>query len=84
MALTLAQKRLQSSRHVVATGLGKPAITGELAQALSWIDQLWVPSTYVRDLIQPYTNKPIHVVPHGRAAQHISENVTRTPSTVHL
>ena len=66
MALTPAQKkRLQSSRHVVATWVWESQqLPVSWHQALSWIDQLWVPSTYVRDLIQPYTNKPIHVVPH--------------------
>jgi glycosyltransferase involved in cell wall biosynthesis len=65
-SLTSDQKhRLRKSRYVVATWAWESQqLPASWHQALNWIDQLWVPSSYVRDLTQPYTNKPVHVVPH--------------------
>lgn len=59
------RERMRRSRHVVATWVWE---SGQLPpswqRALAWIDQLWVPSRAVQQLLQPYTHKPVHIVPH--------------------
>ncbi|QNI57152.1 glycosyl transferases group 1 family protein [Synechococcus sp. BIOS-U3-1] len=65
-SLTSDQRhRLRNSRYVVGTWVWESQqLPASWHQALNWIDQLWVPSGYVQDLLQHYTNKRVHVVPH--------------------
>lgn len=65
-SLSSEQRQLiEQSRHVVATWVWESQqLPASWHQALHWLDQLWVPSSYVQNLLQPYTNKRVRVIPH--------------------
>lgn len=73
--------RIRRSRHVVATWVWESAqLPASWHRALAWIDQLWVPSRAVQQLLQPYTHHPVRVIPHllpipERPPQHQRERV---------
>ncbi|MGB3625334.1 MAG: glycosyltransferase family 4 protein [Henriciella sp.] len=42
-----------------------PSLPDAYVEALDYVDEVWVPSNYVRRAVQEKTNKPVHVVPHA-------------------
>ncbi|MEQ9315284.1 MAG: glycosyltransferase family 4 protein [Henriciella sp.] len=42
-----------------------PSLPDAYTEALDYVDEVWVPSDFVRRAVQEKTNKPVHVVPHA-------------------
>lgn len=62
------RERISRSRHVVATWVWESQqVPPSWHHALAWIDELWVPSNAVQQLLQPYTAKPVRTIPHAIA-----------------
>lgn len=42
-----------------------PSLPDAYTEALDYIDEVWVPSNFVKRAVQEKTSKPVHVVPHA-------------------
>ena len=52
-----------------------PKLPKEWLPSFRYVHEIWVPSTFTRDAIAAYTDKPVHVVPHPLPKSPVTANM---------
>jgi glycosyltransferase involved in cell wall biosynthesis len=66
----LGRRRLRGKRIVGYWAWELPRIPEHWLPAFREVDEVWTPSRFVADAVRPFTDKPVHVVPHPVAQGH--------------